>query len=180
LERLASKLARTKKQLAQKLKVVHMSPRHASIVTLEQALDDMAVEGRPCEMLWVDCGDHLTPTETNKEKRLDTANAFWEMKSIASERGIPMAVTVQLSKEALGRIASAEHLSEAYDKARIASRVVTLNQTRREATEDRMRFFLAKNRGGRGKIIIPLKVDLSRSHFEHVPEDDEDDEDEDE
>jgi len=178
LNRLVDKMARMKKRLARKLKVVHMSPRHASIVTLEQALDDVAMEGRPCQMLWVDCGDHLTPTQTNKEKRLDAANAFWELKSIADERGIPIAVTVQLSKEALNRIAAAEHLSEAYDKARIASRVVTLNQTRREAGEDRMRWFLAKNRGGRGKILIPMKVDLSRSHFEHVPEDDEEDEDE--
>jgi len=177
LDRLADKLARTKTRLAQKLKVVHMSPRTASIMTLEQALDDMAVEGRPCQMLWIDCADHLKPSEGHKEKRLEAANAFWEIKSIADERSIPIAGTVQLSKEALNRIATSEHLSEAYDKARIASRVVTLNQTRREATEDRMRFFLAKNRGGRGKIIIPLKVDLSRSHFEHVPaEEDEEDE----
>lgn len=173
LDRLADKLARLKMRLARKLKVVHMSPRHASIVTLEQALDDMALEGRQCQMLWVDCADHLQPTQTHKEKRLEAANAFWELKSIADERGIPIAATVQLSKEALNRIAAAEHLSEAYDKARIASKVVTINQTRREATEDRMRWFLAKNRGGRGKIIIPLKVDLSRSHFEHIPEDEE-------
>lgn len=179
LDRLAAKLARVKARLTQKLKVVHTSPRTASITTLEQALDDMAVEGRPCQMLWIDCADHLKPSEGHKEKRLEAANTFWEIKSIADERKIPIAGTVQLSKEALNRIATSEHLSEAYDKARIASRVVTLNQTRREATEDRMRWFLAKNRGGRSKIIVPLKVDLSRSHFEHVPEDDEE-EDEDE
>jgi hypothetical protein len=177
LDRLASKLARVKMKLAQKLKVVHMSPRTATIVTLEQALDDMAVEGRPCEMLWIDCADHLKPSESHKEKRLEAANAFWEIKSIADERRIPIGATVQLSKEALNRIATSEHLSEAYDKARIASRVITLNQTRREATDDKMRWFLAKNRGGTGKIIIPLKVDLSRSHFEHAPEDDDDDDD---
>lgn len=170
LSRMTEKLARQKARLARKLKVIHISPRNATTRLLEQALDDMIREGRPCQMLWVDCADHLQPAKTNREYRLEQANVFWDIKSIADEYGIPIAVTSQLSKEALNRIATAEHMSEAYDKSRIASVVVTLNQTRKEAADGRMRWFLAKQRAGKGKILIPVKCDLSRSHFEYDEE----------
>lgn len=177
LDKLAVKLAKVKKRLSNMLKVVHVPPRHASTRTVEQALDDMALEGRAAKYAVIDCGDHLKPSDRDKEKRLDTANAFWELKSIADEYEIPMMVTAQLNKEAQNRIASGENLSEAYDKARIASIVVTQNESRREAAEGRQRWFLAKSRGGIGKVLIPVLVDKSRSHFEYNPAEDEPEED---
>jgi len=185
LDGMYAKLARVKERLSGMLMVVHTSPRNASIQTIEQSLDDYAIKhGVEPKFCVVDCGDHIKPIERNKEKRHDTANAFYDMKSIADERNIAMFATAQLSKQAQDKLATGEDLSEAYEKARIATHVVTQNESRSEVADGKQRWLLAKNRGGKGSVVIPVLVDKSRSHFEYDPDGDrvpsDDDEGEDE
>lgn len=179
LSQIRGKLARMAKRMSKTLRVVNIPLRRAKMSTFEQAIEDWEQQlGEPIKYAIVDCGDHLRPSERDKEKRLDQKNTFEELKSIADERKIPIQATAQLSKEAMGRIATGEQLSESYDKARIASIVWTLNQRKRQAASGLMDGYLAKHRGGTSRIWVPMKVDLSRSHFEYDEERDEKDDDE--
>jgi replicative DNA helicase len=170
LRAIADKMERVKSRLLKRLRIVHTPPRGANTKTIEQAMDDMANEGRPVQLLVVDCADHIKAAERNKEHRIDVANSYWELKSLADERGIPVWATAQASKEAIGKIASAENTSDSYDKARIADIIFTLNQTKAEERDGFMKGFLAKHRAGRGKVVVPMKVELAYSHFEQSDE----------
>lgn len=177
LETIRRKIETRAKDIKNKLFVYHASVKNATIQTIEQILSECESEGHPCQLLVVDCGDHIKPTERNKEIRLEAANVFWELKGIADTHKIPVWSTAQASKEAVGQIATSENVSEAYDKSRIATVVLTVNQTKRQESEGKGNLFLAKNRKNKARLLMPVLIDKSTSHFEHdttIPGEDDD------
>lgn len=168
LARVLKKHAKVAARLADRLKVVATPIRRASLDTLETVLDDSAAEGREIDLLVVDSGDHLKPSEYDKDRRNREASNYWDLKSLAIDRGIGVWSTTQASKDVVNRIARAENVSEAYDKARIADIIATLNQTPSQEAANIMKLLLAKYRSGKSGAMLTLRVDLSRSYFEEV------------
>lgn len=168
LDLIKAKMDKISAKLANHVHVSSTPIRRATLDTLEQLLDDCAAEGHEIDMLVVDSGDHLKPSEYDKDRRNREANNYWDLKSIAVERGIGVWTTTQASKEVVNKIAKAENVSEAYDKARIGDILWTLNQTPAQAEADIMTGLLAKYRSGKTGTRVTLKVDLSRSLFEEV------------
>ena len=166
LERIKTKVDRVKGRLAQRLRIQATPLRRATIDSLKNALDDMAAEGRPVDLLIVDCGDHLQPSISYKDYRLDQSSIYWDLKSLAGEMGVPVWSTTQAPKEVVEKIAQSENVADSYDKARIADVIWTLNQSQAEYHAGTMRGYLAKNRKGVAKKLLTMNVDLSMSHFE--------------
>jgi replicative DNA helicase len=166
LDSLKSRVDRVRKRLSSKLRIVATPLRKASIDTIKNAIDDMTAAGRPVDLLIVDCGDHLQPTVSYKDYRLDQSSIYWDLKSLAGELKLPIWSTTQAPKEVVEKIAQSENVADSYDKARIADVIWTLNQSQAEYHASSMRGYLAKNRKGAGRKILTMKVDLSMSHFE--------------
>lgn len=168
LESVRRKVARIAPRLKGKLKIVATPLRKANLDLLTTVMDDMTSEGRPPDLLIMDCGDHLQPSKSYRDYRLDQSNNYWDLKSLAMERDIPVWSTTQAPKEVVERIASSENVADSYDKARIADVIWTLNQSQSEYHAGTMRGFLAKNRKGVAKKMLSMKVDLSMSHYEEL------------
>ncbi len=184
LERIKKKYDKIGTRLRDKVRIVTTPIRRATIETIDAILDDAAAEGHETELLVLDSGDHLRPSEYDKDRRNREASNYWDLKGLAIDRGIGVWSTTQASKDVVNKIARAENVAEAYDKARIADIIWTLNQTPAQEASGIMKGVLAKYRSGKTGIIVTMRVDLSRSYFEEVDEsedpehakDDEDDE----
>lgn len=173
LDGIESRFAKIGARLMNKIQIASTPIRKATLDTLEQFLDDCASDGREIQMLVVDSGDHLRPSEYDKDRRNREASNYWDLKSLAIDRGIAVWTTAQASKEVVNKIARAENVAEAYDKARIADIMWTLNQSPSQAELGIMKGVLAKYRSGKTGIMVTMRTDLSRSFFEEV-EDSED------
>jgi len=168
LEEAEARVDRLRSRLEKRLRIVATPLRRASIATVEQVLDDLEAEGRTTQLLVMDSGDHLQPSQKHREFRLEQANVYWDLKSLAGERGMACWCTTHAPKEVVNKIATAENTAEAYDKARIADIIFTLNQTKADERSDRLTGYLAKNRQGRAKVLIPLIADFAHMHIEEA------------
>ena len=151
-------------------------------VSVMEVLDELDDDDNPASMLILDSADHITPTEKTLNRRDRETAAYWDAKSIAEEREIPIWTTTHAPKDVVNKIATSENVGESYDKARIADLVFTMNQTKAQRVKGEMRGYLAKYRQGRGGFFVYLQADLARMHFQEKPpeEDEEEDEDDDE
>lgn len=189
LRAIEARLKKQEKKLANKLHIISMPVRSASIETLYSALDDLRDEfGFSPKMVVVDSGDHLRSTDKALDSfRLQQADVYWELKRMGEEGGYVMWSSVHAGREWARQIATAEAASESYDKSRIADLVLSLNdplemrsgRKRVEITDDdeedepeeveeskdavrQLELFVAKYRDGESKMKIQLDCDFSR------------------
>ena len=181
LEYIENKIDRSFDRLQQKLKVISIPIMKASTAVIQQALDDMDAEGRPVGLLVVDSLDHIKPEERTSSRRDRETLAYWEGKSLVDERDISMWSTAHAPASVVDKLCNAETVGETYDKSRISDWVFTLNQTKAEKSEGRMRGYLPKGRHGVSNMIVPLQTDLAKMIIEAGKEPDpRDDDDSDE
>ncbi len=174
-----ARLAKMRKKLNGKLRIVSMPSRSCSINTLKHALEEVRSEIE-VQLIVVDSGDHMVSLINYGSKRLEQTEVYLDLKSWAEEEGLPLWSSTHAGREWAGKRATAEAAAESYDKSRIADLVGTLNELRnrsratRISTEDMeddpeagavgrsgMEFFLAAYRDGESKVSIPLDPDLS-------------------
>jgi len=182
LELIDAKIRRFKAMMARRLVIISIPIRKARIEIIEEVLDRQADERNPASMLILDSADHITPREKTLNRRDRETASYWDAKSMAEEREIPIWTTTHAPKDVVNKIATSENVGESYDKARIADLVFSLNQTKAQKIKGEMRGYLGKYRQGRGGFFVYLQADLARMHFQEKEEEDddpEDDEDED-
>jgi hypothetical protein len=182
LEIIQNKMDRLGK-LRRKLKVFSAPIRGLTFEMIEQVLDDCAADGETVQCLLLDSLDHAKSSRKYNDFRIEQAGIYWDGKSLAVERNIALWSSTHAAKEAVDKIATSENLAESYDKARIADRIFTLNQTKMEAKHDRLTGYVAKNRGGKAKGFVKLQANFSKMEIvettEELPEDEEEEEDDD-
>lgn len=74
--------------------------RSINTADLNAMLEDLKTQGKECCFLVVDYLKRIRPTETNKDLRLELANATNELKTIAMEQDIPILTGMQLNRDA--------------------------------------------------------------------------------
>jgi len=180
LEVIEAKARRFASMMRKRLIIIGIPIRRARIEVVEEALDELDDDHNPAQLLILDSADHIKPTEKTLNRRDRETAAYWDAKSIAEEREIPIWTTTHAPKDVVNKIATSENVGESYDKARIADLVFTLNQTKAQRNKGEMRGYLAKYRQGRGGFFVYLEADLARMHFQERPKDKEETEEDDE
>lgn len=165
------KFRRFRKVKRGRLRVVSIPVRRCTVDLVEQTADDMEDDGTPVHLLVMDTADHLKPSERTVSRRDKETAAYWDMKSIVTERKIAGWSTTHAPKDVVNKIATAENVGESYDKARISDIVITLNQTKGQERQGKMKAYLAKNRQGKSRMMVELEVDKARMHFQEVDPD---------
>jgi replicative DNA helicase len=186
LESLFARYRKIKSVWENRLKIISAPVRSSTLQQTRRMVmelqDQMDV---PIRLVIMDSPDHLMPDRIYKEggKRHEHSDIYWGVKGWAEEDDIAVWASTQAGKQAADRIAKSEDASEAYEKARIASIVMSLNSPSRktratpkvEIGEDEgdesavvlssaaaLELFLTKYRDGEGQIRIPLETDLAR------------------
>lgn len=129
LRKLKRKLLKAKKAYRNRLHIVSMPVRSATITDVRNAIDDVREEhGFQADMIVMDSLDHLRSLETyGGNFRLQQAEVYWSGKELAEEDGYVVLSSTHAGREWATKVATAEASSEAYDKSRIADAVMSLN-----------------------------------------------------
>jgi len=157
LRELNDLIRQTRKYIGENLRIIKIQPRRASIVTIERALGELEDSGFVPNYLIVDSADHMIAERQIKEYRLDQAEVYWDIKTIADVRKIPSITSTQVAKQYKGKKSGAEALAEAYDKARILDLVFTMNQLIDGSPE--LLFKVAKARDAKGGQELRMIAD---------------------
>ena len=176
LEEIDARFKRFRRAKRGRLRIVSVPVRQCTVEFVEQVFDDMEDDGTPVQVLVMDSGDHLTPSERTMKRRDRETAAYWDLKSLAAEKKIPVWSTTHAPKDVVNKIATAENVGESYDKARIADIVITLNQTKAQARQGVIKAYLAKYRQGKSRVMAVIDADLSRMHMIEREKDEKDEE----
>lgn len=205
LRALERRRKRTERMFRNRYHIFSMPVRSADIRQVYGALDDLAAEYdfRP-EVIIMDSGDHLRAVDKSLDSfRLQQAEVYWDLKRLAEEEGYVVWSSVHAGREWATKTATAEATAEAYDKARIADTVISINDPsagtgrRRRAVEvsdeddeseepeevkdgstvpgkKRLQAFLAKYRDGDSNFKFDIDCDFARMLIRDASEDEED------
>jgi hypothetical protein len=192
LRDIEARLKRIRKRHENKLHILSMPIRSATMAVVRNALDDLWLEHafKP-DFVVFDSLDHILPDYRAESNRLDQANIYWAAKGLAEDMGIAVWSTTQAGKEYVKQLITAEATAESYDKARIADLILTINEPFKrsratkvvddEAGDDEddvdetggispeisvrgkyLELYLAKYRDGASALTIPLDAELDK------------------
>jgi replicative DNA helicase len=183
LEEIDARLKKMKDLWKGLFQIFSMPVRTATINTVRSALEDIHIKnGFSPKLVIFDSGDHLLPTGKSESFRLDQANVYWSLKSLAEDLGISVWSSTQAKQEFAKKTATSESGAESYDKARIADIIISLNDLERKSRSTKipgndfdeepeivkpigsnvLELYLAKYRDGASRIRIPLETRLEK------------------
>ena len=147
---------------------------------IEDLLDDCEQKsGERVPFLVMDSADHMLPSTRIPEKRLQQSAVYWDLKAIVAERKVACWSTCHAPGSYKPLLTEFDQ-AESKEKGKIASTVLTLNQTPDEQRHDLLRIYVAKNRGGEKGSIHWIATDYARGSIEETEAPDGFEEDEDE
>lgn len=124
--------------------------------------------GRKVKVICIDTADQMLPDRFIKEERLRHKKVYENLKRVAREHHLVVWSSAHVpgseEKELLGEL----DLSESKDKGKLASRIITLNQTAAERRHGIIRAYVPKNRNGPRGHIAYLETDFARAQIREV------------
>lgn len=129
LRTIRARLRKARKRFRNRLHIVSMPVRSATITDVRNAIEDIRQDhGFQADAIFLDSADHLRALETyGGNFRLQQAEVYWAAKELAEEDGYFVMSSTHAGREWATKVATAEASSEAYDKSRIADMVMSLN-----------------------------------------------------
>jgi len=177
------------KQFSNKLMIIETPVRKTTVPDLVRCLDDLKedFEFFP-KLVVVDSGDHMSASRRYESYRLDQADVFWGLSWMAQDGGFACWSSTQAGKQYAKEKAGAEAVSEAYDKARIADLIFSLNAPEKKnrsamvvdededededdesiATGRYLELYIGKNRDGEDKVTIPMNAEFARMYINEL------------
>lgn len=191
LRRITKKVKYASKKFGEKLVIVETPVRKTTINDILRILDDLNDDiGFVPKLIVIDSGDHMSSVKRYESYRLDQADVYWNLAWLADE-GYSVWSSTQAGKEYAKQIAHAEAVSEAYDKARIADLVISINTPDKKSRRTRivldeegeeseeiepepavlgkyMEMFISKYRDGADKIKVPVDAQFARMYIKEI------------
>lgn len=123
------RLKKARKQFQNRLHIVSMPVRSASIQDVRNAIEDIRQDhGFEADAIFLDSADHLRALENyGGNFRLQQAEVYWAAKALAEDDGYFVMSSTHAGREWATKVATAEASAEAYDKSRIADMVMSIN-----------------------------------------------------
>lgn len=156
------------KRTGARLRIRYHSPGEMSLQEIHDILKMSSDDGVHPGLVIIDAMDDLAKKDASNLYG-EGGQAMREMIALGDDFTVPIWASTQPVRGSMSeKTIDMHHLGESWQKAQKAHLVFTLNQTQEEAEEDVMRLFLAKVREGKGRITIPLRVDLAKCQFKEV------------
>ena len=152
------------------LTVKEYPTKTASTRTIVNHLERLRMYGRDVDMIIVDYGDLLRPTERRKEKRNELESIYEELRSIAQEFSCPVWTASQTNRSGLNaEVITMESISEAFSKCFVADLIFSISRTIQDKNTNSGRGFIAKNRNGADGIVFPIFMDTANVEIKILP-----------
>ena len=155
-----------------KLQIVGMPAGACRVETVKRLINERRMAGYFVDFIIIDSPDHMPPIRKREQYRLEAKELFQALKDLAEEYHIPVVVTTHMPQKFENKIATQRGVTaESYDKMRIASKGITLNQTE-DMLKDEIMIVLVKNRDGDSGVKIPVIVDWDTGHYLELAQED--------
>jgi replicative DNA helicase len=140
-----------------------------SVGDVEAKIKELESVGRKPDLVVIDYADLLKSKHREKEKRFEQTEVYRDIKRLAMIKDVAIwsATQAQRPKDApdVVGILRAQHVSESYEKVRIADLIITLNQTPNEKKQGLLRFHIDIYRSSDSDKTVYLLVDFERMIF---------------
>ena len=209
LRAIRARMKKARKQFRNRLHIVSMPVRSATIQDVRNAIEDIRQDhGFEADAIFLDSADHLRALEAyGGNFRLQQAEVYWAAKELAEEDGYFVMSSTHAGREWATKVATAEATSEAYDKSRIADMVMSINDPAEMKRKGRktvladdddfdddgdeigepvvkegarlMELYLGKYRDGDSRFMVNVECDFACMTMKEVKEGGQDDDDDD-
>jgi replicative DNA helicase len=140
-----------------------VKPQNKTVDGLKMLVDNLASSGFITQALIADYPDLMKPTRKRNEVRFELGDITRELLDFGDSYGIPVCGATQAGRQALTKeVVTLNDISEAIEKAQVASVVISICQTKEEAEMGLGRLFLAKARDAGAHAPFPVTIDFER------------------
>jgi len=145
---------------------------YATINTLKAHLDKLQLtKDFIPDIILIDYADIMRSTRKYDSLRHELKLIYEELRSWATEIGIPIWTASQINREGSNHdVIELKNISEAYGKAMVADCVLSLSRKLADKSNDTGRLYVAKNRAGRDGMVWTVNIDTAKSKFEIMSE----------
>ena len=168
--------SKLKRRYKNRIMIVKCNPNDFTVSTIVHALNMLESQNHKTDFLIIDSPDLMQSVNSNiKDKRLQQAAIYWEVKNLLEEKKCIGFVTTQLTKTSSDENPLAEDLSESYDKSRLLDMLIVLSQNKTHRANNEAILAVVKNRDGKlPSDFITISTEFERMRFFEKNEDDED------
>lgn len=150
------------KDIEGRLIVKEYPTKSATTNTFKNHLKRLQLQGIEPDLIIVDYGDLVRPTQMRKEKRIELECIYEELRAMAQEFDCPIWTASQTNRSGLNaEVITMESISEAFNKCFVSDFIFTLSRTVEDKNTNSGRMFVAKNRNGPDGLIYPIFMDTS-------------------
>ncbi|MBE0438022.1 MAG: DNA helicase [Methylomicrobium sp.] len=134
--------------------------------SLHRLIDSYESQGTRFDLVVVDYLDIMAPDHRTDSAIENSKNIFVGVRAIAQEKGFAILSATQTNREGFKSVtAKAEHVSDDFNKIRIADLTISINVTDDEKARGEARLYFAASRNQEGGMTVQIKQDLSRMIF---------------
>ena len=133
---------------------------------LQRLIDRHKSNGIKFDLIVVDYADLMAPNHRTDSAIENSKSVYVDLRAIAFLEGCAVLTATQTNREGYKSVvAKAEHVSEDFNKIRIADIVISINATEEERKDREARLYFAACRNQAAGFSIVIKQDLERMRF---------------
>lgn len=137
-----------------------------TVGTLRRMIEHYKSQGIVFDMVIVDYADLMAPERYTDNAIENSKNVYVNLRGLAMQEGFAILTATQTNREGFkSAVAKAEHVSEDFNKIRIADLVISINKTDEERAVGEARLYFAASRNQAGNFSIRVQQDVDRMKF---------------
>jgi replicative DNA helicase len=137
-----------------------------TVSTLRRMIEHYKSQGIVFDLVIVDYADLMAPERYTDNAIENSKNVYVNLRGLAMQEGFALLTATQTNREGFkSAVAKAEHVSEDFNKIRIADLVISINKTDEERAVGEARLYFAASRNQAGNFTIRIQQDVDRMKF---------------
>lgn len=147
--------------------IIHEFPTGQMRVSdLRRLLEHYKAQGTVFDLVIIDYADLMAPERITDNSIENSKSVYVNLRGLAMLEGFALLTATQTNREgAKSAVAKMEHVSEDFNKIRIADIVISINRDDAERATGQARLFFAASRNQRSGMTIRIEQDVDRAKF---------------
>lgn len=137
-----------------------------TVSTLRRMIEHYKSQGIVFDLVIIDYADLMAPERYTDNAIENSKNVYVNLRGLAMQEGFALLTATQTNRDGYkSAVAKAEHVSEDFNKIRIADLVISINKTDEERAVGEARLYFAASRNQAGNFSIRIQQDIDRMQF---------------
>jgi len=165
-EVLIPKIEKVKRLFGDLLIIKEFPARKWKVETFESHLNLLDQFGFHAKVVGIDYADLIAPSHLYNSPYIELRTIYEELKGLASERQLIIWTPTQAHRQASHKeTLDGEDIADSFQKVMVPDVVLSINQTKSEEMQNKLRLFVVKNRFNKRHQQITLSTDFARAQF---------------